>query len=916
MNSYGTPSIGIRAVKRVNDLKIGWVCDWNLDAAQTRIRVINIHRRLRSIGWDSNIITIEEALNNHYDYVIVGKEFSKKYESFFLQIKHKSTIICDLCEDLFDLDIPYYEWIIRNSDAVITASDKLTEKVKKINYCAFTIEDAVETDINLNCAYQDRNNLRAVFIGYGGSSKHLNRLKPLLQERNIELVEIHEWDTATIKWDRNTWWQHALACDFAIVPLPTKKKQICKSNNRVSQLQALGLPVIAGRLPSYRPLIKNGETGFFADTKAEWLTAIDHMKNVEIRKAIGIAGKASARVYQIPNMADKWINIFNKFQDYCDILIPSYNNDKYLKHTLNTIKETTEFPYRVTVIDSSDKTTLDDNDYYKFIHSQERLSFAVANNQLLKSTHGKYVCFLNNDITPSKGWLKCLIDSPFDIVGPLSNCDKGWLNNIEIKVKDVVLHPNMQIEDFDHKEIYDVKGHYNLIERDWIAFYCVVTKRSVVDSVGELDPNYVNNSEDVDWCERARRMGYSIGQNYKSYVFHYGGKTRKVSEIEDQEKHQKEDKFSSDYFRYKFRAPTVVIWQGPSWKPWDDRNIELGGIAGSELWTIHMARQLDRLGYRVVVFNDCPNRFMSFGKIDYIHWTEFGSWNEYNYVDHFISSRSLEPFKLPILRAKEKYCMVHDMWLMLNNSNDIIHHEKVDKFFCLSNAHIDFFSSHHNIAKDRILMTSNGVDLNKNGEIVEGERNRYKIIYSSSPDRGLENLLNILPAIKERIPQIELHVFYGFDFFPESKRSYVKMMLDKMESLGVHYHGKVDQNRLAMEMKTSRVFAAPNWFEETFCVGALDAMSAGCVYLGSNYWGLRDTVKDGGVLIDVEDRMDCTKKSYQNKFMNELQRLVVDDTYFYAWQQKGFNRVKRFGWESVAAQWDKYFKNKVWEEIQ
>ena len=93
-------------------------------------------------------------------------------------------------------------------------------------------------------------------------------------------------------------------------------------------------------------------------------------------------------------------------------------------------------------------------------------------------------------------------------------------------------------------------------------------------------------------------------------------------------------------------------------------------------------------------------------------------------------------------------------------------------------------------------------------------------------------------------------------------------------------------------------------------------MASGCVFLGSGFWGILDTIKEGGVLIPIENRMDCTLPSYHEKFINELDKLINDDEYFQQWQSKGFERVKRFSWENVAKQWDHFFKTGEWNVIQ
>jgi len=726
MQSYGTPSIGIRAVKKINPLRIGWVAPFDLDAAQTRIRVINIHRRLTSIGWDSKIISFEQALSSRFDIVIVGKDFSEYAYNSILQLKPNSYIIADICEDLLDMDIPYYKEIISISDKVISASHYLTSRLKRINPNTETIQDAIETDLALNCSYKNTRP-KVVYLGYGGNSYLANNYRHVIESCGMDLVVITEHDDADIKWNRNTWVQHVLDCDIAFIP--QRPDQPSKSNNKCTQLMALGLPVIANHHPAYEPLIQHGKNGFFYEYIDDLKNILLQLKDFSKRYEIGISGKKQCSDFTIPAITNQWTEKFIQIQKKVDIIIATYNNLKYLKTTLESIKQCTTYPYNILVVDSG---TDDTHDYCKqnnipIIYSEKRLTFAEANNLGIQSTNNHYICLLNNDVIVTHGWLHHLVAATdiFDLVGPFSNCDKHWQHEIDYEVDGIQLVPAMKMEDFpDITKIYNVQGLNQLISRHWVAFYCTLAKREVFNAIGKLDTGFRNNAEDCDFSERANLLGYKCGQNYNSYVFHFGGKTRKVSEIENYETHHIDDKESSAYFNKKYANETVVIWQGPSYVPWDDRNLEIGNIGGSEVWTIHLAREFDKLGYRVIVFNDCPNMKKSFGNIEYVHWTEFGNWQEMNFIHHFISSRSLEPFKLNI-RAKNKFCVLHDIWIMLNEQNDIVYKDRVDKFFCLSKRHKEFVVDHHKIEENKILITANGIDFARFQDTNEDKRNQF-----------------------------------------------------------------------------------------------------------------------------------------------------------------------------------------------
>ena len=143
-DGYDTPSIAIRAIKPISNIKVGWISPINWDAAQTRIRVLNINRWLRSKGYISNIVNYPDIIRENYDITIVGKTFD---ENHFLNIKllkqNNKIVYCDLCEDI--LDFPWVKEILQLCDKVICCSTRLAEKVNNINKNTIIIEDSIET---------------------------------------------------------------------------------------------------------------------------------------------------------------------------------------------------------------------------------------------------------------------------------------------------------------------------------------------------------------------------------------------------------------------------------------------------------------------------------------------------------------------------------------------------------------------------------------------------------------------------------------------------------------------------------------------------------------------------------------------------------------------------------------------------
>lgn len=790
--------------------------------------------------------------------------------------------------------------------------------------------------------------LKIYFCGYGGNAYLAEELRPIINELGMELITIHEHDNADIKWNKDTWLDHLKKADIIIAPA-NYKIQPAKSANRLTQGMSLGKPVICSPLPAYLDVAKKYPGSFLiADTQEEWKEKLILLRDTPMfRQQLSERALKAAQDYSLEAMGKKWIELFDDLkieerppdfsielipekepqkepiqEDSVDIIIPTYKNLRGLKLCINSIRECTSVPYRIIVVNNGD-----DKEIHKYLESQldiiykkiEKSTFAQAVNIGLKAMTYKYAMILNDDVIVSHGWLKTMIEActpGIGAVGPLSNCDFGWLHNHILNVDGINLLPGKNT--FEEIEpiipyIYEAKfPHSDIIERDWIAFYATLIPREVITKVGILDEEFENSGEDTDYCTRIRKLGYKIIQTYKSFVFHFGAVSRKILEKENYKEYHAADERTISYLNLKYSEPTVMLYSGPSWERWSFKSLEEGGIGGSEVWQVSVARELSELGYRVISFNDLPEPEMWEGDIKWLHYTKYPQWCEQNYADYAILSRTTDPLKFP-LRAGKVFVMVHDIWLL--SPREQLFLEKVNKFCVLSKWHWDFFKNHHKIPDDsKLSLTANGIDFSRYDQEVE--RHPYRLWYSSSPDRGLDTLLYLFPFIKEQIPELELHIHYGFNNWEkaikvrnnESDRRRMKEIKKRMQQPGVHYRGRVSQSELAKTELSSSLWAYPTDFEEVFCITAVEAQRARVPVIASNYAALQTIVGDSGILIGNGTKGQSYTKEYREKFVEECISILKDRDKWQHWSEKGFKNTEKYSWTQVAHMWRDLFK--------
>lgn len=754
----------------------------------------------------------------------------------------------------------------------------------------------------------------AYWFGYGGSTKVLEPLMSIIQETGFKLVTIHEWDSADIKWNRATWLNELKKADIIVLPA-NYKIQPAKSNTRLSQALSLGKPVICSPLDSYLRIYKEfPDCCLIADTLDDWKTCLEKLRDdEELCKKLSEQALRAAQKYSLEEIGKKWISVFNSL-DKTDIIIPTYDNLICLKQCIESIRVCTTSLYNIIVVNNGLNKEVDDylktqNDVFYF--KENRMNFAQAINVGLRNSTSRYICLLNDDVIVSDNWLEKMLETCKDnigVVGPLSNCDFSWLHHYNIIINDVELKPGIHSPGFMEPDyIHKYKSPYDeVIEREWIAFYCTLIQREVVNTIGFLDEiSFSNSGEDVDYCSRVRKAGYKIFQNYNSFVFHYGGVSRRIIEKENFNSYHELDKMNRVHLVEKLNKKTVVLYSGPGWEKWDYKNIDQGGIGGSETWQVHMSKEFSNLGFRVLNFNDCLCETTD-GLVRYIPYTKLPEYIEYNWFDYFVCSRTTEPFRLPI-RASKNIVMIHDIWI--SKQNTVQYHEKVDKFCVLSEWHKNFVAQHHGLDKERLFIVSNGINLDRYKTKVE--RNPYRLHWSSSLDRGLDTLLYLFDFIKLNVPQVELHIYYGTDNWEKlavhkpQEQQKIESIKKAMDKPGVFYHGRVGQEQLAKEQLRSALWAYPTDFEETFSITAIECQAAGVPIVASNYAGLRTTVNNTGLLIGSGLKGESYTRDFRLEFTRKCIKLLKDKNFWEEWSQKGLENAQKYSWANVAKQWVK-----------
>jgi glycosyltransferase involved in cell wall biosynthesis len=107
------------------------------------------------------------------------------------------------------------------------------------------------------------------------------------------------------------------AFDVAVAPLIETGFNEAKSDVKIKEYAALGLPVIASAVGPYRESVQHGYTGFLASTGKEWFDAMEELiKNKDLRLTLGKNNHEWYRKNTIDIHIQKWLEFYYRIVSF------------------------------------------------------------------------------------------------------------------------------------------------------------------------------------------------------------------------------------------------------------------------------------------------------------------------------------------------------------------------------------------------------------------------------------------------------------------------------------------------------------------------------------------------------------------------------------------------------------------------
>jgi len=225
------------------------------------------------------------------------------------------------------------------------------------------------------------------------------------------------------------------------------------------------------------------------------------------------------------------------------------------------------------------------------------------------------------------------------------------------------------------------------------------------------------------------------------------------------------------------------------------------------------------------------------------------------YLHKYVSKELLDkvnittsiPEKTPLLIDKPNILWVHNSYDQPNLYpwfKNKLNHRKYDWYVFNSHWTYEKYRMIFDIPTDISLVIKNGFDDDLIIKTDFKPKEKLKLVYTSTPWRGLDVLLSAMEQIKT--DKVELDIYsstqiYGDAFKNQTDKQFTALY-DKAKTIkNVNYKGYLNHKELMKILHTYDAYIHPSTFEETFCLAAMESLAAGLVTVTTDLGALYET---------------------------------------------------------------------------
>ena len=262
------------------------------------------------------------------------------------------------------------------------------------------------------------------------------------------------------------------------------------------------------------------------------------------------------------------------------ILIPTFNNVKYLELCINSIKKNSKYNHQIiTHVNIGDDGTIEylDKTNIEYTYTKYNSGICEGINKAAKLAKYDYLLYAHDDFYFSPNWDKILHEEVKKI-----GHNKFYLSGTMMNEGQIKFNCGNTPDEFNEKKFLDEYKNYNFYDFQGSTWAPSLVHRSIWDKVGGLSEEYFpGNGSDPDFNMKLWNLGVRIFKGINKFkVYHFGSIVlrKKLNKIKNKNKYgSKSSKFfllkwgiSIKFFK-KFYLRSSEKYNGPLTEPVKDK---------------------------------------------------------------------------------------------------------------------------------------------------------------------------------------------------------------------------------------------------------------------------------------------------------------------------------------------------------
>ena len=258
---------------------------------------------------------------------------------------------------------------------------------------------------------------------------------------------------------------------------------------------------------------------------------------------------------------------------------------------------------------------------------------------------------------------------------------------------------------------------------------------------------------------------------------------------------------------------------------------------------------------------------------------------------------------------KKRILWIHDL-----ASNPVVNHlqhkenlKKFDKIVFVSHwQQYQFNASFLNVPYEKGIVLQNAITpIPKHEKPNDG---KIKVCYFSTPHRGLEVLLDAWNYMRNDLQlglNAELNIYSSFKIYgwKDKEEEEFKHIYERAKEMdNINYYGTVSNENIRKMLESNHIMAYPSTYAETSCICLLEAMSAGCLSVISNFGALPETSANFAKMYNYVQDPKKHAQVHGKMLAHAIEKFWDDDVQnLLKIQQNYFNMF--YNWKLRVTQW-------------